>query len=217
MGNFNEDDDLIDEQEAEGGEPAEGEPARAGGSNRNFIIAISILGAIFLLGVIGLVAALFLLRPGQRDDIRAANDAIATQNAQIAATATQAAADAGIAAQLLTPSVTPTATQTQIPPTPTHTQVVAQFTPTASPTATLDPSSNQAKTATVAALFTQAAEARITRTVTATGQTGGLATSTSLPKTGFAEDVGLPGLFGLSLVLIAVIVLVRRLRLSTSS
>ncbi|RPJ50306.1 MAG: LPXTG cell wall anchor domain-containing protein, partial [Chloroflexi bacterium] len=39
-------------------------------------------------------------------------------------------------------------------------------------------------------------------------------TATALPSTGFAEDIGLPGLFGLALGLVLVIVLVRRLRLS---
>jgi LPXTG-motif cell wall-anchored protein len=66
-------------------------------------------------------------------------------------------------------------------------------------TATTDP-----RTATVAALLTQAAEAQQTVTPTASG----------LPQTGFAEDVGVPGLVGLSLALIVVIFLARRLRTS---
>jgi hypothetical protein len=33
-----------------------------------------------------------------------------------------------------------------------------------------------------------------------------------VPKTGFADEVGLPGLFILSIILIAVILLARRLR-----
>jgi LPXTG-motif cell wall-anchored protein len=63
--------------------------------------------------------------------------------------------------------------------------------------ATVDP-----RTATVSALLTQAASTATTRTPTVT----------ALPVTGFAEDVGVPGLVGLALVLIVVIFLARRLR-----
>ena len=223
MGNLNEDDDLLDEQDAEGGAAAEGQQVRKGMSP--FVAGVVILGAIFLLGVIVLVAALFFRSPQQNAGQQAAeaNNVISTQNAEVQATATQEAINAGINAQLLTPSFTPTATKTLAPPTPTHTAVVAQFTPTSSPTATVALSGDKAKTATVAALFTQAAAGKITNTPTPTSQSGGgssgsgVVTSTTLPKAGFADDVGLPGLFGLSVVLIAVIILVRRLRLSASA
>jgi len=36
--------------------------------------------------------------------------------------------------------------------------------------------------------------------------------STALPNTGFADDVGIPGMFALALALVVVIFLVRRLR-----
>jgi LPXTG-motif cell wall-anchored protein len=58
-------------------------------------------------------------------------------------------------------------------------------------------------------LMTQAAAARMT----ATHQ----GTAGILPKTGFADDVGLPGLVSLSLVLVVVIFLVRRLRTSNQT
>jgi len=41
-------------------------------------------------------------------------------------------------------------------------------------------------------------------------------TTTALPQTGFAEDVGLPGLLGAAAILLLVIFLARRLRLSHS-
>jgi LysM repeat protein len=66
--------------------------------------------------------------------------------------------------------------------------------PGASPTAD--------RTATVAFLLTEAAIGRLTVTPTASG----------LPATGFAEDVGVPGMVGLALVLIVVVFLARRLR-----
>ena len=76
----------------------------------------------------------------------------------------------------------------------TPTQVLAAPTISASPTAD--------RTATVAFLLTEAAAGRLTVTPTASG----------LPNTGFADDVGVPGMVGLALVLIVVIYLARRLR-----
>jgi LPXTG-motif cell wall-anchored protein len=40
------------------------------------------------------------------------------------------------------------------------------------------------------------------------------ATATGLPDTGFADDVGIPGLLGLALVLIVVVFLARRFRMA---
>ena len=65
------------------------------------------------------------------------------------------------------------------------------------------------RTATVSALLTQAIVAQQTGTAPPT--------ATALPKTGFAEDVGLPSLLGLTLLLIAVIFIVRRLRASPTA
>ncbi len=140
-----------------------------------------------------------------------------TANAETAAAATRTAAF------LLTPSVTATATNTSIPPTATNTQVVALATATGTPgtgtpvagqggaLVTVTPNL-QTRTATIVAVLTQNAQQTLTQAVKAR-LTG---TSTALPKTGFAEDVGLPGLFGMAVGLVIIIVLVRRLRLSPS-
>lgn len=61
---------------------------------------------------------------------------------------------------------------------------------------------DEARTATVAALLTAAAESQDTPE----------ATATELPDTGFVDEVGLPVLGGLALLLLGVIILVRRLR-----
>ncbi|HUV29136.1 MAG TPA: LPXTG cell wall anchor domain-containing protein, partial [Anaerolineales bacterium] len=58
------------------------------------------------------------------------------------------------------------------------------------------------RTATVSALLTEAASGRLTPTPTAS----------SLPDTGFAEDVGIPAMVGLALLLVVIIFLARRLR-----
>lgn len=76
----------------------------------------------------------------------------------------------------------------------TPTPVLAAATVGASPTAD--------RTATVSFLLTEAAIGRLTITPTASG----------LPDTGFADDVGVPGMVGLALVLIVVVFLARRLR-----
>ena len=69
-------------------------------------------------------------------------------------------------------------------------------------TATANPA-----TATVGAAFTQIANS--TQTI--------IPTSTALPNTGFADDVGAPGLILLAIVLVVVIFLVRRLESLTFS
>jgi len=43
-----------------------------------------------------------------------------------------------------------------------------------------------------------------------------LKTATALPQTGFADEVGLPGLLGLALALVVVVFATRRIRLSIS-
>lgn len=249
MANYNDDlDDDLDGTEEEVIEENGAQPA----SNRNFIMALGILGGIFLLLVIALVIVA-LTRPRQPatppagPDIAATNAVISTSNAVTAAAATQARG------MLLTPSVTPTLTVT---PTVTRTSVlVATNTPeggagtgtgagagTVAPEAggALTPTATGAaigqvdtRTATLAALQTMGAQTSVAATqirqatTTGTPVKGGVTvgptvtvgpgtgTPTRLPQTGFAEDVGLPGLFGMALGLVVVIVIVRRLRLST--
>lgn len=65
---------------------------------------------------------------------------------------------------------------------------------------------NADATATVQALNTELAYSQLTATMLPA------VTVTALSDTGFADDVGLPGLFIGALVLIAIIFLVRRLR-----
>ena len=81
---------------------------------------------------------------------------------------------------------------------PTDTPVFQQATATLAP---VDP-----QTATVAAALTQAAQAQLTVT--------GLPVSAALPKTGFMDEVGAPGLAVMAMALVIVILLARRLRVS---
>ncbi len=213
----NYEDDDIDDDVADN-EPVDGDGgAAAPAGSRNFLLAAGIIGGVFILAVIGLVIFALTSRSqgsggsaGEQANIDATNQVIMTQNAGTASAATLAA---GL---LLTPSVTPTPTNTLVPPTPTNTQVLAQATATSTSAAgsgsliTATPNL-QTRTATVVALVTQNAAQTLTQAAARTGTA-----KAGLPKAGFAEDVGLPGLFGLALGLVLLIVLVRRLRLSTN-
>ncbi|HEX9018616.1 MAG TPA: hypothetical protein VF806_05495 [Anaerolineaceae bacterium] len=254
MANY-EDDDLDEGENGENGGINEEQPveqpvaaaaaAGAAAGNRNFILALGILGGIFVLLIIAL-AVLFLNRrpvtPPAVSNVEITNVAIMTANAQTAVAATQTVAF------MLTPSATLPPTNTPVPPTATNTQVVAQATSTNTtvpgpsrvltegPTTpaqqtsiaatqiaagTLVPGGTSTATMIAAATLSSAQKTQTAlaptlpaaqRTQTAVAQL----TATKLPTTGFAEDAGLPGLFGLALGLILVIVLVRRLRLSTN-
>jgi len=160
-------------------------------SNRTFLIAAGILGGIVLLSIACLAVYALVILPQQRAAQQGDQNALATQNAQVneALTATQLAINL---------SQTPQATETLFP---TDTPVIAQpsATNTLEVTLTPDPS-----TATVGAGLTQVAVAAATI----------IKTSTALPPSGFADEVGLPGLVVAAMVLVAVIFLARRLRVT---
>lgn len=160
-------------------------------SNRTFLIAAGILGGIVLLSIACLAVYALVIAPQRNAADQAGQNAQATQKAQVdeALTAT------GVAFNL---SQTPQATETF---TPTETLVVALPTATDTPEFTFTP---DPATQTVAAGFTQLAQS--TTTV--------IATSTALPISGFADEVGLPGLVIAAMVLVVVIFLARRLRAS---
>ena len=168
---------------------AEAPPEEA--SNRTFLIAAGILGGIVLLSIACLAGYALIILP-QQGAARQTQSAIETQNSGTINDALTATAVAFDLSQ--TPQVTDT-------PFPTDTPLVAQpsVTNTLEFTLTPDP-----LTATVAAGYTQVAAS--TATV--------ITTSTALPTSGFADEVGLPGLVIAALVLVAVIFLVRRLRMA---
>lgn len=223
MANYDDDDlDNLDDNEQAAEEKAE----ESSGNNRNFLLAIGIIGGIFVLLIIALVVFALLFLPRQREAREATNAVVLTQNVGTAVFATE---QAQLAAQLLTPSATLTATITQVPPTATNTSVVMVASNTPTVTITSSPAVVDARTATVAALLTQAAAGKTGTVVSTSGAgagagtpgagtpaagTPGAATATGLPQSGFADEVGLPGLFALAAALLVIIVLARRLRLS---
>jgi hypothetical protein len=180
-----------------------------GGNNRSFLIAVGIIAGVTVLLAIGGVILYILTRSG-------GSGTRAEQAAQINAanTATSIAATTIAQAEALarTPSATPIPTATEAP-SPTPVVVFPTNTPRPSETPAVSGTSmdlaavdSSARTQTVAALLTQAASSGSSPTPNRT--------TTALPTTGFAEDVGLPGLLALSLALVVVIFLVRRLRVS---
>ena len=174
---------MYDEN-AENFDDGEGAPPEES-NNRTFLFIAGGLGVLVLIGLCAL-AGYFLL--GNNSQQQQAETAIAVQAQQqeaLNAGSTQFAqsqAETQIAAVTLTVLAT-------------NTPVIAQATLTVTPT-------QNPATATVGAAFTQIAAS--TQTI--------IATSTALPNTGFADDVGIPGMFATVLALVVVIFLVRRLR-----
>jgi hypothetical protein len=190
------------------------EPEDGEGNNRTFLIAAIILGAVVLLSLICLALLAVFWFPSQKaaqGTAQAANIAAFTQTAAVDQMTREAA--------LFTATLSPTETATLAP---TDTPVVVFATNTPAAVSSSDPA-----TATVQALQTQLAAAQASNTATkgtpgkstktaTPGKAGALGTpgTSQVPKTGFADEVGLPGLFILSIILIAVILLARRLRQS---
>lgn len=201
----NYDTDSIEEEVENTEAPAGSQAAAAAGSNRNFLMALGVLGGIFLLLTIVLVAIFMSNRPdaAQVAGIQSTNAAIYIANTRTAGEATQ------MAIEMLTPSATLPPTFTPVPPTPTRTLVVALA------TATGQVQAGAAQVSTATPTATGPTSTLAAAALTGTAAVNPAAAATQLPQSGFAEDVGLPGLFGMSIGLLLVIVLVRRLRFST--
>jgi hypothetical protein len=211
MSNF--DDNLFDDFDAfegyEDEQPSSPEPKRPGG-NRNFWIAIGVIGVFVLLIIAAMAVYMLVIYPQQR---QAALDQAAQINAQNTMTV-QAATEIALAQALLqTPSPT-IALPTEAP---TNTPVVVFPTATEEPKMAAEQMDAAAggdltyRTQTVAALLTLAAGGDV-----ATATPGGV-TATALPTAGFADEVGLPTLFGMGVLLIGVVFVVRRLRTAASA
>lgn len=175
-----------------GGDFNESEPPAPPRNNRPLLIGAGVLAGIFLIGLIALVVYAMVIAPQMRSR-QAAQVAQAlaqqTASAQVVLQQTAAANSTAIAKA---PTLAPTATAT-LRPTMTRTPV-AVFS-TATPSTSLV--AGTAQTSTAAAQKTQTALRP---------------TPTALPATGLADEVGFPGLLGLAVGLILVILIARRLR-----
>lgn len=173
-----------------------------GADNRTFLLVAGALGGLILLTLVCM--AVFMLRGRSGGSTRQAEVAtINAQNTQVA----EAMAKTQLA-QAWTPTFT--ATAPPVTPTATPTAVVAMPTDTPTPAPPTATSTPDARQATVSALQTIQA-------LTQTPQSGGAGasgtpTTTELPNTGFADEVGLPGLAIGAVALLLVIFVARRLR-----
>ena len=165
-------------------------------NNRTFLIAVSILGGIILISIACIVGVyLFGLRRN------ATNTQLAQANTNATATAAAFISEALTATSdklLSLPTTTSTPVPTSVVNLATSTVAATSVTPQA---AGVD-STSIANTATIGAAYTQAAAAQLTV----------VPTTTALPTTGFADEVGLPGLVVMALAFVIVILLARRLR-----
>lgn len=187
---FTETEDLEEEQE---------EQAAAGSSNRNFWIIFGVLGSILLLALICMAVYAVFILPERHDQARDQNATAIAQNTEIALSNTQTAV-----ASRATPTKWPTNTPL---PSPTHTPLMSGG--EAEPTATREDGVLETRVA----MLTEAAA---TSDAAAALTQAAAPTATELPETGFAEDIGIPGLLAMAAVFIVVIFLVRRLRAAQS-
>jgi hypothetical protein len=173
-------------------------------NNRTFLIVGGIFAAlIFLTLVCGAVYALWYL-PSHTATQKATQAAIQSGNAQVVAQMTSTAQ-----AALWTPTSLPTEipTATSLPtvaPLNSPTAVIAMSTDTPLATPTTYP-------ATLISMQTQLA-AQLTSTAVMYALPGIGTPAAAMPRTGFFDQLGLPGLIILALALIVVIFLARRLR-----
>ena len=214
-------------------EPDSQEPEAGEGNNRTFLIAAIVLGGIVLLSLVCMAVYALLILPGQKANAKMTEDANAVAFTQTAIV-NQLATDVALYTPTLPPSETPTLA-------PTETPVVVFATSTATIEPTSDPATATVQALQTQLAVSQstataqadggatggtparaAAGTQVTTTgtpgtavaVAAAGTTGpGTPTATGqLAKTGFADEVGLPGLFILSILLVAVILVARRMR-----
>jgi hypothetical protein len=198
---MNNDDDLYDDYDYEydegtGGEVEETKPA----GNRTFIVSLGIVAIIFLISLVALAVVAAIILPQNRVKRENQQAVIYAMNTATAYAATQ---ENLVAPARLSSPLPPTA----VPEQPTNTSVA--IVATAVPQAFALGGGLDGRTATVAALLTQAARSGVTAAPAATYP---VVYASQLANAGFADEVGLPLLIGGAVVLVIVIILVRRLR-----
>lgn len=155
-------------------------------NNRTFLFLAGGLGLVALLSIVCLAVWAIFIYPKSRETALQAANAQYTQAAEFSVALT-ATFQAGIV---------PTTTFT---PLPSPTPVLAQIQPSATP---LPPTPDPA-TATVAFSLTQVAQA---------AQNPVTPPASGMPRSGIADEYGIPGLLIATIVLVAVIFVARRMR-----
>ncbi len=196
---------MLDEGSNPNLETPEAPPPPEETNNRTFLIVGGIFaGLIFLTLVCGAVYALWYL-PSHTASQKATQAAIQAGNAQVVEQMTSTAQAAlwtptSLATEAPTATVPPT-----IAPLNSPTAVIAESTYTPLATPTTDP-------ATLIAMQTQLAQQMTSTAMVNALPMLGTPAAAAMPRTGFFDQIGLPGLIILTLALIVVIFLARRLR-----
>lgn len=165
-------------------------------SNRTFVFAAAAVGGLLVLSMVCLALYALVVAPRQQESRNAQATQIILDNTKTAGSLTQTAA-------ALHPTNTRAPTRTPVPSaTATPTAVVVVASPTSTPQSTIDPG--------IATAIAQA-------TLAAAGGGGGTPTATALPSTGFADEVGLPGLVLLGILLVVVVIVSRQLRMRSTT
>jgi len=165
-------------------------------SNRTFVFAAAAVGGLLVLSMVCLALYALVVAPRQQESRNAQATQIILDNTKTAGSLTQTAA-------ALNPTNTRAPTRTPVPSaTATPTAVVVVASPTATAQSTIVPG--------IATVIAQA-------TLAAAGGGGGTPTATALPSTGFADEVGLPGLVLLGVLLVVVVIVSRQLRMRSTT
>jgi len=172
----------------------EAAPQPAEQSNRTFIIVAGVLAGIVFLSIVCMAVYALVYLPQQKASQSAQQATIEAQNAMIAQAMTST-----MQAFVINAQVTPTNEATAVPP-----LTLASPTPLLAVPSQTQVTVDLNMTATWSVLNTQVAAGLLTPTAT---QGAG-----SMPSSGFADDLGLPGLAVMAIALVVVILLARRLR-----
>jgi hypothetical protein len=202
---------MLDEENNVNPESTDLQPEGSG--NRSFIIVAGTLGALIFLTLLVGAAYVLWLGPRLTAQRNAAQATIEAENVLFARQMTSTAA-AALWTSTLAPTLTPLPTNTVALRTPTVSPTpVTLHTPTVNSTpvvaAGISTETPTTDPATLSAMQTQLSQ-QMTSTAVALGTLavgGG-----GMPATGFFDQVGLPGLIILTLALVVVIFLARRLR-----
>ena len=192
---------LDDDYEQPSEEAAQPEES----SNRTFLVVAAVLGGIALIALACIATYALVLLPRSRNEQAARRATLEAQNTEvaviIASTSTSAAETAMAGSFTATPTLTPLAPTATATTNPTPVVVIEEVSPQA-PTL-----SSEMATATALHSTLQANATLYAATLTAKPLQ-----PTAIPTTGFADEVGLPAMLGMAVLLVVVIFLARRLR-----
>ncbi|MGA9531287.1 MAG: hypothetical protein WBR18_01095 [Anaerolineales bacterium] len=177
-----------------------GAPLPEESSNRTFIIAAAGIGGLLVLSMICLGVYALVIAPRQQEARIAQLTEVPQENTQTALGLTQTA-QAGEATTTPQPSDTPEPSAT----------------PTNTPTEVVVPTETEITSLSTVAPLTATAAAQATAEAVAQNQTPTptrTPAATALPSTGFADEAGLPTLLLVGAALVAILIIVRRLRVS---